>query len=207
LLAEAEGRSALDGVLGRLKTGAPGGWPFSHGCARRGVTAVDRRRAVAGECPADGLPRRVRHPSLRPHGTHCLAGEHAPAGALRAPLKTLPLKTLPLKTLEILIIGSTAHPGTSHVALPTHADLASRHPATRGLDKRSVYVASTSGRGRAAQPTAASYGALEVRHRCARHCACTAPGFRQRSCEPRYLGNAGADGPRGHRLGPLPIVL
>jgi hypothetical protein len=26
--AEAEGRSALDGDLPRLKTGAPGGWPF-----------------------------------------------------------------------------------------------------------------------------------------------------------------------------------
>jgi len=33
--AEAEGRSALDGDLARLKTGALGGWPFPRGCARR----------------------------------------------------------------------------------------------------------------------------------------------------------------------------
>jgi hypothetical protein len=33
--AEAAGRSALDGDLGRLKAGAPGGWPFPRKRARR----------------------------------------------------------------------------------------------------------------------------------------------------------------------------
>ena len=40
--AEAEGRSALDGDLGRLKAGAPGGWPSAVWVRSAGVTVVSR---------------------------------------------------------------------------------------------------------------------------------------------------------------------
>jgi hypothetical protein len=100
----------LDGALRR--SADDGRWPVSVPPAACRAECATRHFARMGRTASRGSTRRTAR------------------GALRASLKALPLKTL-----EILITGSTAHPGTSHVALPTHADLASRHPATRGLDK------------------------------------------------------------------------
>ena len=56
--AEAEGRSALDGDLVRLKTGAPGGWPSAQ--ARPvGVMAGTARREGRRQLPASLMLTRI----------------------------------------------------------------------------------------------------------------------------------------------------
>jgi hypothetical protein len=79
--ADAAGRSALDGDLGRLKTAAPGGWPFPSVRGRRalGRPAGDR------QCPGVALGRQpaVRRRVLRRSCQPGCGGN--PAGALRPP--------------------------------------------------------------------------------------------------------------------------
>ena len=111
--AEAAGRSALDGDLGRLKTGAPGEWPIPRGSAPGGrnggqpVTGRVRSRARAaarrapqvlrrscqsgrGEYPEALAPAPPSEPSVTSPARARLprAGSRARRrGALRAPLK------------------------------------------------------------------------------------------------------------------------
>jgi hypothetical protein len=59
--AEAEGRSALDGDLDRLKTGAPGGWPSPRAACSAVVAVADPGRAVHGAALG-------RQPAVRPQG-------------------------------------------------------------------------------------------------------------------------------------------
>jgi hypothetical protein len=105
--AKAAGRSALDGDLGRLKAGAPGGWPFPRRRARRAYRRptgdgrfLGQRKGGSPPWAAGAkaeLPVRLRResrgclrpprratPAASPRRTRCLARDHAPAGTRRA---------------------------------------------------------------------------------------------------------------------------
>jgi len=106
--AQAAGRSALDGDLARLKTGAPGGWPFparsrvggrdggrpatdgargnARAAARRAPQVLRRScQSGCGECPGGRLrlPRRASC-VISPAAACDLVRDHAPDGAPRA---------------------------------------------------------------------------------------------------------------------------
>ena len=82
--------AALDGDLARLKTGAPGGWPFPRAACSAGVTAASRGRAVPwvahGRQPA--VCRRCKGGAASPEAAS------VPAGASRPPRRARPSVTL-----------------------------------------------------------------------------------------------------------------